>query len=185
MVGSDVRGGSCLGENGVHNSQGGGLFSSDGGIFEPVGLEFLCEALVGPGVCLGVSRFSGAGQTIQEVGRCNRPPCLRNRFFPKSVHLALGVLVVPNLVAVYLEELDVRDGCILESRIDRQGGAEVGQLPVQPLLSHILNSAGSQGFLCSVEITQESSSSGEREICHEPCDWGWKTYMWVRKFGVG
>ena len=44
-----------------------------GGIFEAVGLELPCEALVEPSVRLGVSRFSGVGETIQEVGRCNRP----------------------------------------------------------------------------------------------------------------
>ena len=165
----------------MHDSQGDGLLWSDRGIFEPICLELPCEALVEPGVCWGVSWFSGVGQTIQEVGRCNCPPCPRNRFFPKSVHPALGVLGVPNSVAVDLEELDARDGWILESRIDRQDGTEVAPLPVEPLLSHILSSAGSHGFLRSVEITQESSSSGGREICHEPCDWGWKTDMWVRK----
>ena len=61
VVGSGVRVGSCHGNDGVHNLQGGGLFLSDGGIFEPVGLEFPREALVEPGVCLGVGRFSGFG----------------------------------------------------------------------------------------------------------------------------
>ena len=154
VVGSGVREGICLGDNGVHDSQGGGLFSSDGGVFEPVGLELLCEALVDPGVCLGVSKYSGVGQTIQEVGRCNCPPCLIKRLFPKSFHPELGVIDVPNPVAVDLEELDARGGWILESRIERQGGAEVSPLAVQPLLSRIFSSAGSHGFLCSVDITQ-------------------------------
>ena len=109
MVGSGVRLGSCPGYDGVHNSQGGGLFSSDRGVFEPVSLVLPCEALVDPSVCLGVRRFSGVGQTIQEVGHCNCPPCLRNRLFSRSVHLALGVLGVPKLVAVNLEKLDARD----------------------------------------------------------------------------
>ena len=114
VVGSGVGGGSCLGNDGLDNSKGDGLFSSVRGIFEPVDLELPCEALVDPGVCLEVGRFSGVGQTIQEVGRCNRPPCLRNQFFPKSAHPALRVLGVPNSVAVDLEELDARDGWILE-----------------------------------------------------------------------
>ena len=137
--------------------------------------------LVDHGVCLGVGRFSGVGWTIQEVGRCNHPQCPRNRFSPKLVHPALKVLGVPNSVAVDSEDLNVRYGCILESRVDPQGGTEVGPLPVQPLLSRILSSARSHGFLRSVEIMQESSSRNRREICHEPCDWGWTSDMWVRK----
>ena len=179
MVGSGFRGGSCLGNDGAHDSQGGGLLLSDGGVFEPVGLKLPCEALVEPGVCLGVGRFSGVRQTIQEVGCCNRPQCLRNRFFPKSIHPALEVLAVPNSVAVDLEELDARDGCILENRIDQQGGTEVGPLPLQPLQSCILSSTGYHGFLCSVEIRQESSSGSRREICHKPYDWGWTIDTWM------
>ena len=78
MVGSGVNGGSCRGNNGVHNSQWGGLFSSDRGVFKPVGLELPREVLVYPGACLRFSWFSGVGQTIQEVVSCNCTPCLRN-----------------------------------------------------------------------------------------------------------
>ena len=74
VVGAGVGGGSCLGNNGLHDSQGGGLFLLDWGIFEAVRLKLPCEVLVKPSECLGVSRFSGVGQTIQEVGHCNRPP---------------------------------------------------------------------------------------------------------------
>ena len=109
MVGSGVGGGSCLCDDGFYDSEGDCLFSLDRGIFKAVGLELPCEALVEPSVRLGVRQLSGVGETIQEVGRCNRPPCLRNRFFPKSVHPALGVLGVPDLVAVDLEKLNVRD----------------------------------------------------------------------------
>ena len=136
MVGSGVGGGSCVGDDGLDDPEWDCLFSSDRGIFEAVGLELPCEALVESSVRLGVGRFSGVGETIQEVGRCNRPPCLRNQFFPKSVHLALGVLGVPNLVAVDLEELDARYGWILESSIDQQGGTEVGPLMVQSTVAH-------------------------------------------------
>ena len=65
-------------------------------------------------------------------------------------------------VAVDLEKSDARYGWILEIRDCQQGGTEVIPLPIQPLLSHILSSACSHGFLCSVEITQESSSGGGR-----------------------
>ena len=88
---------------------------------------------------------------------------------------------MPNSVAVDLEELDARDGWILESRIDQRGGTEVGPLLVQPPLPRILSSAGLHRVLRSVDITQESSSKGGREIYHEPCNWGWTTDMWVRK----
>ena len=105
-------------------------------------------------------------------GPLQSPPCRRNRLFPKSVHPVLKVLGMPNVVAVDLDEIDARDEWILESRIDQHGGTEVVPLPVQPLLSRILSSAGSHDFLRSVEITQESSSRGGREIFHEPYDWG-------------
>ena len=88
------------------------------------------------------------------------PPCLRNRLFPKLVHLALGVIGVTDSMAVELGEFDERDGWILESRIDQQGGVEVGPLPIKPLMSRILSSTGSYGFLVSVEITQKFSSGG-------------------------
>ena len=81
-----------------------------------------CEALVDPGVRLRVGWFSKVGQTIKEVGRCNHPPCLRNRLFTKSFHPVLGVLGMPVAVAIDLEEFYTRDVWILESRFDRQGG---------------------------------------------------------------
>ena len=73
---------------------------------------------------------------------------------------------MPDAVTVDLEVFDVGDGWILESRIDQQGVAEVVLLPVQPLLSLILISASSHGFLRIVQITQESSSVFGRKICH-------------------
>ena len=39
VVDFGAGGGSCLSDNGLHDSKGGGLFSSDRGIFEAVGLE--------------------------------------------------------------------------------------------------------------------------------------------------
>ena len=78
VAGSGVGGGSCLGDDGLDDPEGGCLFSSDWGIFEAVGLEFPCEVLFKPSVWLGVSRSSGVGQTIQEVGPFNRTSCLRN-----------------------------------------------------------------------------------------------------------
>ena len=62
MVGSGIGRGSCCGDDGVHDSQGDGLFLSEESIFKPIGLELPCEALVEPGVCLRVSRFLGSGR---------------------------------------------------------------------------------------------------------------------------
>ena len=92
--------------------------------------------------------------------QCNFPPCLRNRLFSKSFHSALGVLGLTDLVPVFLDEFDARNGWILESRVGGQGGAEVIPLLVQPLVSRILSSARLHSFLRSVYITQESSSGG-------------------------
>ena len=110
--------------------RGVAFFCWTGGILDSVGLELPCEVLVGPGVCLKVSWFSGFGKTIQEVVHCNHPPCLRNGLFLKSVHPAIEVLGVPNAVAVDLGDLDARYEWILESRIDQQGGTEVVLIPV-------------------------------------------------------
>ena len=70
-----------------------------------------------------------------------------------------------DLVTVELEDLDARDGWILESRLDQQIGSEVGLIMVELLLfSSILSSARSHGFLRSMEITQESRSGDKREL---------------------
>ena len=94
------------------------------------------------------------------MGRCNRLPCLRNRFLPKSVHSVLGVMGVSDTVPVDLEEFDVRYGWILEIRIDRKGGTKVSPFLVQSLLNRILSIAHLYGFLRSLEIKKESSSGG-------------------------
>ena len=59
-----------------------------------------------------------------------------------------------DLMGVDLEDFDTRDVWILESSIGRKSSTEVGLLPIQPLLSHILISAGLHGFLRSVDITE-------------------------------
>ena len=53
------------------------------------------------------------------------PPMPDNRLFPKSVHLVLGVLGVLDRVPIDLEEFGVRDGWILECRIEQQGVSSV------------------------------------------------------------
>ena len=41
VVGSGFRGAGCHIEDGVNDSQGGGLFSSDGGVLEPIGRGYI------------------------------------------------------------------------------------------------------------------------------------------------
>ena len=114
---------------------------------------------------------------MQEMGRCNRPPYLKNRFFPKLVHFALGVLGVTDPVPIELGEFYVRDGWIPKNRIDQQGGTEVSPLLAQPLMSRIFSSSSSHGFLRSFDITQERSSGGEGDIYHGTCGCGYATYI--------
>ena len=106
------------------------------------------------------------------MGRRNRPPRLRSRLLPKSVHLVLEVLEISDAVPVDLEDLDARDEWILENRIDIKGGAEVAPLLVDILLASILCSSHLYGFLHSVEITQEIRSGGGRKIFYKLCGWG-------------
>ena len=110
----------------------------------------------------------------------NHPSCLRNRFFPKLVHPALEIIGVPNAVAVDLEKLDARDRWILGIMIDLQSGTELGPLPVQPLLSHILSISVFHGFLRIVYIMQETSSGNRSKICHKPCNLGYTADIWVK-----
>ena len=110
MPGFGVGGGGCRGHNGVDDAQGDGLLPLKWGISDPVSFELLGELLVQAEVILGVRGVSGVGESIEEMVCCNLPPCLRNRFFPKSVHSALGVLGMTYSVPVNLEEFDMRDG---------------------------------------------------------------------------
>ena len=61
----------------------------------------------------------------------------------------------------------MRDGWILESRIDQEIGAEVTPFLVDLLMLSILCSSRLYGFLHSVDIMQESRFSGGKDICHE------------------
>ena len=63
----------------------GGIITLDGGVFNPVVFELAVEAPVEAHVSLGVGRISGIGKAIQEVGRFNRPLCLRNRIFSNLI----------------------------------------------------------------------------------------------------
>ena len=60
-----------------------GLFSFDWRVLQAVGFELPGKTSVQSSVSLGVGRFSWVGEVIQEVGRRNFPPYLRNHLFPK------------------------------------------------------------------------------------------------------
>ena len=61
---------------------------------------------------------------------------------------------------IHLDDIELREGRILEIMVDQQGGEEVGPLPVQPLMLHILSSYFSHGFLNSVDIMHIISCGG-------------------------
>ena len=67
-------------------------------------------------------------------------------------------------VPVELENLNSRDGLILEIRIDCKGDAESKTLLVEILLESIMCISLSNVFLRRVEITQESRSGDGRQI---------------------
>ena len=54
MLGIWVRGGGSCGHNGLDDAQGGGFFTLDGRIFDPISFELTGEAPVQAGVRLGV-----------------------------------------------------------------------------------------------------------------------------------
>ena len=172
LTGFGIGGEGCCGGDGVDNADWDGLFSFDQRFLQAVDFELPGETSVQSSVGLGVGRLSWVGETILEVGRCNCPPCLRNGCFPNSVHLALGVLVILDPVSIYLQDFNSSEGLILESRSDRQCGAEIGPLPVESLLARILCSPCSHGFMCKVEIMCEGSYGGRGESFYKTCDCG-------------
>ena len=122
MSGIWVGGGGSCGNNGPDDAQGGYFLTLDGRIFNTISFELTGEAPVQAGMSLGIRGISGVGEAMQEVGCYNCPPCLKNRLFPKSVHLVLGALGIRDPVPVDLEEFNAREGGILDIGIDRQGG---------------------------------------------------------------
>ena len=72
-------------------------------------------------------------------------------------------------MTIDLEDLNAREGWLLESRIDPEGDAEVTPLLVVLLLASIFCIYRSHGFLRSMEIMQKSISGGGKEIFQELC----------------
>ena len=85
-------------------------FLSNQRVLDPVGFKLPGEPHVQSFVGLGVGGLPGIWEASQEVGRRNRPPWLRKRLLPKSVHLVLGVLGVSDPLPVDLEGLNARYG---------------------------------------------------------------------------
>ena len=94
----------------MNDAKGDGFFSSDRRVLNPVGFKLPEDLHAQYVVGLGVGGLPGVWEASQEVGRRNRPPCLRNQILPKSVQSALGVLGVSDPVPVNLEDLNARDG---------------------------------------------------------------------------
>ena len=94
MRGFGFGGGGCRGHNGFDDTKGGGLLSLGGGVLYVICFKLTGETPIQSGVGLRLWRISLVSKTIQEVGRRNRPPCLRNRIFPKLSHTLLGVVFV-------------------------------------------------------------------------------------------
>ena len=165
----------------MDDTKGGGFLPFDRRVLDPVCFKLTVESHVQSDIGLGVGGLPGVWEDSQEAGRRNHPPFLRNQPLPKSVRSALVVLDMSNVVPIDLEDLNARDGWILESRIDLEGGAEVAPLLVELLLAGILCFFRPIGFLCSVEITQESRSGGGRESFHKLFGWGYTADMWARR----
>ena len=110
LTGFGVVGDCRCGHNGVDNAKGGGIFSFERRVLNAVGFNMTGEATAQSSVSLGVWRLSCFREAIQEVDRRNCPPFLRNRLFPKSVQVSLGVLGMSEPVSVYLKDLNSREG---------------------------------------------------------------------------
>ena len=107
VLGCLIGGGGWCGHDGVGNAQRDSLLLFNWEVFDPICFESPGEALVQSDARLGIRGLSGFGESIQEVGLHNLPPCLRNWLSPKSTHSVLGVLDVTDLVPVNLEDLGV------------------------------------------------------------------------------
>ena len=86
------------------------LFKFDQRVLKVVDSQLPGKTSVQSSVGMGVGRLSWVEEFISEVGQHNCPPCLINQIFPKSVHLALGVLGVLDPVSIYLQDFNSREG---------------------------------------------------------------------------
>ena len=109
MTGFGIGGEGCCRDGAVDDAEWDGLFSFYRRVLQAIGFKLAGDTSVQSGVGLGVGRLSWVREAIQEVGCRNCPPCLRNRLFPKSVHLALGVLGMSNPVSIYLQYFNSRE----------------------------------------------------------------------------
>ena len=106
LTGFGVRGEGCCGDDGVDDAEWDGHVLFDQRFLLAVGFELPGEMSVQSCVGLGIGRISWVREAIQEVGRRNCPPCLRNQLFPKSLHSALGVLGMLDPMFIYLQDFN-------------------------------------------------------------------------------
>ena len=105
--------------------KGGGIIYLYRWGIDAVVFRLIGEAHVQSSVGLSVWGVSWVGEAIQELVCRNLLLCLGNQLFPKLVHIFLGIVSISYSVSVHLEDIDPREGIILESRVDQKGGVEV------------------------------------------------------------
>ena len=123
---------------GVNNSKRDRIFSLDRWFLDSIGLKFPGEAPIQAGLGLDAQTFYGIKEAIQKMGCCNCLSCLRKRLFLKLVQALLYAVGMLEYVSINMEDLESREGWILEMSIELQDGSEASPLPLNPLMLRIL-----------------------------------------------
>ena len=101
MMGFGVGGGGRCGHYGLNNAKGGGISLLNQRVLDAIYFKLTDGAYIQSGVGLGVWRISRVGEDIQEVGRCNSPPQLRNQLLPKLVQAFFGLVSMSEPMYIY------------------------------------------------------------------------------------
>ena len=110
MTGFGVGGEGLCGDDGVDDAKWDGRVLFNRRFLLAVGFELPGEMSVQSCVGLGIGRISWVRKAIQEVGRLNSPPCLRNQLFPKLVHSEIVLLGMSDPVSIFLHDFNSREG---------------------------------------------------------------------------
>ena len=102
VTGFGVGDGGCRGQYQLDDAKGDSLLSLERWVLNAVGFNLTCEASIQYGVGLGFWRLSRVREAIQEVGRRNIPPRLRNGLFTKLVQASPVVVGMLDPVFLYL-----------------------------------------------------------------------------------